>query len=143
MACDVAAASELLCGASALTCPVRLFSTELCKASLALSPETIKKHCSPTANELYELWDAVTGDRHELVLFDVSPLVDVLDETLIPTVPIRCDLSGGVFALNQTTHSNIVAPPTVPRKTQGFLGFRADHALRLLAFLFENHIADF
>ena len=26
----------------------------------------------------------------------------------------------------------------VARKTQGFLGFRADHALRLLAFLFEN-----
>ena len=34
-------------------------------------------------------------------------------------------------------------PLSVPRKTQGFLGFRADHALRLLAFLFEKSIADF
>jgi len=31
----------------------------------------------------------------------------------------------------------------VSRKTQGFGGFRIDHALRLLAFLFENHIGDF
>ena len=31
---------------------------------------------------------------------------------------------------------------SVPRKTQSFRGFRVDHALRLLAFSFENHIGD-
>ena len=72
----------------------------------------------------------------QFVTFDHdSALVDNDEAGVIgPGVVRNCDLL-------VREHAGHVAPES--RKTQGFWGFRADHALCLLAFLFEKSIGDF
>ena len=59
------------------------------------------------------------------------------------TRPDQIGGGGGLFRYFGRHQARAQPPLPVSRKPQGFRGFRADHALRLLAFLFENHIVDF
>ncbi|KAJ1449994.1 hypothetical protein M885DRAFT_533662 [Pelagophyceae sp. CCMP2097] len=113
VACDVAAAQALLSkGPEQLKCPVRLFTTEFCKEALTLSPAQIARACSPQIDRLYRLWDCVTGNRHALVLFDVSVALDAAAPGLVQTEAVECSLcDDGVFRLSLCRESNIVATP--------------------------------
>ena len=97
---DLWAAVKILTEASPLGCGVSLYTTEFCKAALALTPAEIRSHAAPEIADLYDLWHALTGGRGTATLFDLAPLLDALDGPLAPSVAVRCQLGrDGVFRI--------------------------------------------
>lgn len=121
VACDKEAASVLLTGATddneeRLRCDVFLVTTELCKTALAVEPAELQAALgSKAAQELYELWHAVTGSPKKLVVFDVGPLLSSWHKDIVPMVPITCRFDDdNVLQLSHAESSNILAAPNNP-----------------------------
>ena len=59
---------------------------------------------SPRLAALYRLWDALTGNRGSVTIFDVAPLLGALadDEHMSLLVPAECSLEDGVFRLEES-----------------------------------------
>ena len=101
---DLAAATFILGKDSELTCTRTLYTTDFCKAVLTISMEEVAAAASPRLAALYRLWDALTGNRGSVTIFDVAPLLGALadDEHMSLLVPAECALEDGVFRLEES-----------------------------------------
>jgi len=71
---------------------------------LTLPIEEVAAAASPRLAALYRLWDALTGNRGSVTIFDVAPLLGALadDENMSLLVPAECSLADGVFRLEES-----------------------------------------
>ena len=92
---DLAAATFILGKDSELTCTRTLYTTDFCKAVLTIENGGGRGGPSPRLAALYRLWDALTGNRGSVTIFDVAPLLGALadDEPVPPRA--RGVFSGG------------------------------------------------
>ena len=101
---DLEAATFVLGKGSELTCTRTLYTTDFCKAVLTISMEEVAAAASPRLAALYRLWDALTGNRGSVTIFDVAPLLGALadDGHMSLLVPAECSLEDGVFRLEES-----------------------------------------
>ena len=101
---DLAAATFILGKDSELTCTRTLYTTDFCKAVLTISMDEVAAAASPRLAALYRLWDALTGNRGSVTIFDVAPLLGALadDGHMSLLVPAECSLNDGVFRLEES-----------------------------------------